>query len=82
MGSAEPLYQHALHLGQPLSLEHPKVAQTLHDLAAFQERQGNSQEACALLERALAIRNQALGKTHPKTLATREGLTALRVSRG
>jgi len=56
---------------------HPETAATLHDLAMFEERQGNLQEALALYHRAFTLREQVLGQDHPKTEATRQRLTAL-----
>jgi hypothetical protein len=63
-----------------LGPEHPDTAETLHDFAAFQEMQGNHQEALSLYQRALAIREQTLGPEHPKTRATHQRLTALKQS--
>jgi tetratricopeptide (TPR) repeat protein len=63
----------AEHLGQ----HHPDIAQTLHDLAIFYQKQGNLSEAIALIERALEILSVALGDAHPKTVATRALYTQL-----
>jgi len=57
---------------------HPDTAATLHDLAVLREQQGNHREALELYQRAFVIREQALGRTHPKTRATRERRAALR----
>jgi len=44
----------------------------------LREQQGHRQEALALYQRALAIRERVLGPEHPRTCTTREQLTALR----
>ena len=46
------------------------MAQTLHDLASFYQKQGQLDQAHSLAERALLIRSQVLGEAHPKTVAT------------
>ncbi len=69
----EQLYQRALHIReQTLGEQHPDTAKTLHDFAAFQEAQGNLQEAAFLYQRALTIREQAYSPAHPQTIETRE----------
>jgi tetratricopeptide (TPR) repeat protein len=68
---AEAFSQRAWHIQeQHLGQDHPEMAQTLHNLAVFQQKQGNLSKALSLAERALKIRSQALGDTHPKTVAT------------
>lgn len=49
----------------------------MHDLARLREAQGKSEEAKDLYARALAIRQQALGANHFKTLETRNRFIAL-----
>jgi hypothetical protein len=45
------------------------VAQTLHHLAALYEKQGQYVQAEPLYQRALLIREQALGTEQPETIA-------------
>ena len=72
---AEPLYLQALHIceQQPERLE---TAAVLHDLARFQQAQGEPREAAALYQRALTIRENVLGADSPVTADTREQLQA------
>jgi Tetratricopeptide repeat len=49
----------------------------LHDLALLRQKQGNLNEAVSLAQRALTIRAQSLGETHPKTVATTRLYTQL-----
>jgi hypothetical protein len=49
----------------------------MHDLARLREAQGHREEARSGYERALAAREQALGPQHPKTVETRQRLSAL-----
>ena len=67
----EALFQRALSIQERFNPQHPETAQTLHDLAMFRQQQAKFDKACSLAERALAIRSQALGDTHPQTIATR-----------
>lgn len=57
--------------------QHPNTAETMHDLAQFWEKQGNSEDARAGYLRALAIRVQMLGARHPQTAKTCTYLIAL-----
>ena len=49
----------------------------LHNLARFWEMQGNGEVARAWYDRALVVREQALGAEHPETTETRTRLIAL-----
>jgi DNA-binding NarL/FixJ family response regulator len=49
----------------------------LDSLARLYEAQGQSEQARALYQRALAIREHVLGHEHPDTVAVRERSTAL-----
>ena len=48
-----------------LGKEHPDVAQSLNNLAALYESQGNYGKAEPLYVRSLAILEKVLGKEHP-----------------
>jgi Tetratricopeptide repeat len=56
---------------------HPETAESMHDLAQFREAQGNREEARTWYARALEVREQVLGASHPKTVQTRKRLIAL-----
>jgi CHAT domain-containing protein/tetratricopeptide (TPR) repeat protein len=67
---AIPLVEHALRLREAaLGKAHPKVATTLHHLAALYASQGLYTQAEPLYERALAVWEEVLGKTHPTDAA-------------
>ncbi|KAL7275372.1 hypothetical protein RUND412_001677 [Rhizina undulata] len=53
-----------------LGKDHPDTLATVHCMAVFFEKQGCSEEALNLFEKALARREKALGREHPHTLLT------------
>jgi transposase-like protein len=63
---AEPLCQQALSI-----MEHPDIAETLHDFARFRWMNQQSTEALSLYQQALRMREQTLGADHHKTKETR-----------
>ena len=73
---AESLYRRALRLSE----KHPERVETthvLHNFARLQQIQGQTNEAVALYQRALSIRERILGFEHPLTVKTRECLQEL-----
>jgi tetratricopeptide (TPR) repeat protein len=60
-----------------LGADHPDTAEAFHGLAELYQQQGKYEQAEAFYQRALAIREQRLGLTHPETQNTRKGYTAL-----
>lgn len=63
---AEQFMQQALAIREQVEPTHPDVAETLNDLAMLYNEQGKRAEAEALLLRALAIHEGALGPHGPK----------------
>ena len=57
--------------------EHPDVAANLNNLAILCHAQGRYTEAEPLLQRALAIREGALGSSHPELATSLENYAAL-----
>jgi tetratricopeptide (TPR) repeat protein len=69
---AESHYQRALFAQE--QQPGPYIAgdgQTLYDLALLRQKQGKLSEAIVLCRRALKLRSQFLGETHPQTVITR-----------
>src|SRR5262249_5494753 len=63
---AEQLYRRALAIKEKLfGADHPDVALTLNNLAAFYKSQKSYAEAEPLYQRPLAIFEQRLGASHP-----------------
>src|SRR5262245_42502954 len=60
----------------------PAVGQTLNNLARLYRDQGKYGEAEGLYKRALTIREQTLGPSHPYVAATRHDLAAVASGRG
>ncbi|MDZ7749421.1 MAG: tetratricopeptide repeat protein [Halofilum sp. (in: g-proteobacteria)] len=60
----------------------PATAAALDRWGAFRLDRGDNDEAAPLLERAHAIRREALGETHPDTEATAHRLARLHEARG
>jgi tetratricopeptide (TPR) repeat protein len=56
---------------------HPGVATSLNNLAGLHDAQGRYDEARPLYERALAIREKALGPEHAGARETRAAFDAL-----
>ena len=69
----------ALRFERALGAEHPRVAETLTNLAQLYTSQGYYHQADPLLERAQAIAEQALGPAHPQiaTILDAQGQLAL-----
>ncbi len=64
--TARQLYERALAIReQTLGPNHPQIANSLNNLSALVQAQGDLAAARPLFERALAIREQALGPDHP-----------------
>jgi len=62
---------------QSLGSQHLEVAETLHELARCYQMHHQTTKAFSLYQQSLAIREQALGLHHPKTVATRMSCTHL-----
>jgi tetratricopeptide (TPR) repeat protein len=60
----------------------PAVAQALHSRGLAAWREGKYSEAEGLYKRALAIREQALGTSHPDVARTLDNMAILYESRG
>jgi hypothetical protein len=60
-----------------LGSEHPSTATSLNNLAGLLQAQGDLAGARRLFERALAIREKALGPEHPDTGRTRSHYAGL-----
>ena len=72
---AEGLYKRGLAINEKAQgVNHPAVAQALHNLACVSWRQGKYSDAEGLNKRALAIREQALGANHPDVAHTLNNL--------
>ena len=68
---AEKLYKRGLAINEKVQgVNHPAVAQALHNLGLISWRQGKYRDAEELNKRALAIREQALGANHPNVAHT------------
>jgi tetratricopeptide (TPR) repeat protein len=65
-----------------LGPEHPDTAQTLNNLANLYRKQGKDDEAEALYQRALAIREKVLGPEYTSTASTLNNLGFLYSERG
>lgn len=61
---------------------HPELAYSLHVLGRVEVRRGRLDRGGALLEEALAIRSERLGKDHSLTLTTELGIAVLQAARG
>ncbi|CAM9939141.1 unnamed protein product [Ectocarpus fasciculatus] len=69
-GEAEPLYVRSLAINESVyGPDHPEVATSLNNWAAFLDNQGKYEEAEPLYVRSLAIREKACGPDHPKVAA-------------
>jgi hypothetical protein len=73
---AEEQLKRQVALAEARSAGHPDVADALVRLADFYRAQGRHGAAAVHYERALAIREAALGPTHPATGEARERLAA------
>ena len=60
-----------------LHSEHPETAEVMYDLAQLREAQDSNLAARSLYIQVLAIREQTLGRHHPKTTETRKHLITL-----
>jgi CHAT domain-containing protein/tetratricopeptide (TPR) repeat protein len=67
----------AVYSVNPSTLSHPNMAQILNDLGLAVGAQGRYSESEPLLKRALTIREQALGTSHPDTAVTLNVLAGL-----
>jgi tetratricopeptide (TPR) repeat protein len=68
--AALPLYERTLSISEKvLGPEHPKVVDTLNNLALLYQSLGNNTEALPLYERALSISEKVLGPEHPSVAA-------------
>src|SRR5713101_5117270 len=82
-GEAEPLFKHALSIGeQQLGPQHPYTAASLSNLALLYKSQGKYSEAEPLFKRTLAIGEQQLGPQHRYTATSLDNLAGLYVSQG
>ncbi len=78
LSEVEGMYRRAMAIQErSLGPDHPALANTLNNLAAMLDQQGNSSESEPLQRRSLAILEKSLGPLHPDTAAT---LTTLAVS--
>ena len=69
-GRAEPLYKRSLNIREKaLGPEHPKVAQSLNNLAGIYKALGDYARAEPLYKRSLAINEKALGLEHSAVTA-------------
>jgi tetratricopeptide (TPR) repeat protein len=81
--AARPLFERALAIREKaLGPEHPETAQSLNNLAALLQDQGDLAGARPLYERALAIREKALGPGQPGTAQSLNNLAALLQQQG
>ena len=75
---AEPLYKRALAIREKtLGPDHPDTAQSLNNLAALYDSQGQYVQAEPLYRRALAVREKSLGPDHPDTAGSLNNLAGL-----
>ena len=91
-GAAEPLYQRALAIREKaLGSVHPDVAESLNNLAFLYQTQGNYgaaeplfkyRAAESLYQRALVIREKALGPVHPTVATSLNNLASLYQDQG
>jgi tetratricopeptide (TPR) repeat protein len=80
---AEPLYGRALAIREKaLKLEHPDVAQSLHNLAGLFSAQGQFGKAEPLYQRSLAIREKAFGSEYPEVATSLNDLANLYHAQG
>ena len=75
---ARPLFERALAIFEKgLGPEHPLTTDSLNNLAALLQAQGELGGARPLFERALAVREKALGPEHPGTAVSLNNLANL-----
>ena len=80
---AEPLYQRASEITEKAwGLEHPELANTLHNLAGLYDNQGRYAEAEPLYQQARAIKEKALGPEDPSLATTLNNLARLYDNQG
>jgi tetratricopeptide (TPR) repeat protein len=79
-GEARPLLEEVAEAWR--ASDHPGLAHPLYSLAEVARAQGRLDDAVALLEEALAIREERLGPDHPDTVATRDALAASKSEAG
>jgi hypothetical protein len=65
-----------------LGRDHPDVARSLNNLADLYERQGRYADAQLLYQRALSIREQAVGPDHPDTATSLNNLASFYQGQG
>ena len=81
--SKESVYHKSLAIRENFfGLDHPSVAQNLHDLALILKMQGRYDEAEPLYLRALDIREKVLGSEHPDVSQNLNNLASLLYARG
>ena len=81
--AAEPLHKRSLAIREKaLGPGHPKVAQSLNNLAELYRVQGRYAAAEPLHKRALAIREKALGRDHPDVAQSLNNLATLYQAQG
>ncbi len=76
-GSTRPVPPEQVIREQTLGLEHLHAASALYDLANLYRARGKYREAEPLFQRALHIREQALGPLHPLTRKTKRRYVSL-----
>ena len=74
---AERLLSAALEEAEEFGVEDPRFATSLNNLAGLYQNQGRYAEAEPLYQRALAIREKALGPEHPSVAQSLENYAAL-----
>lgn len=75
---AEALFRRALMIREKrLGPEHPRTAQSLHELAKLYTAQGQYEQAEPLLMQTLAVREKTLGPAHPDVATTLEEYAGL-----
>ncbi|CAN0442905.1 unnamed protein product, partial [Ectocarpus sp. 12 AP-2014] len=80
---AQPLFERAIKIWDKAHRhDHPLVANVFHNRAGLLSAQGKYAKAHALLERALAIREGALGVDHPDTITSLGALADLYARQG
>ncbi len=76
-GEAEKLFLAALKEAEKFGEQDPRLATSLNNLALLYQAQGKYAQAEPLYQRALAIREKALGPEHPKVATVLENYAAL-----